>query len=190
MESSIKLCEVCFVCLGLRIDIEIVIRYSKFQIVIQSFLQRIFYHNSAEFSEIWKCEKNYDLSFNSLNYYLSWECGPLLLDSYWFHQWPWFHNRSIAAAVVVESTKVVLENQFSACSWMAGVWVQDPNCKSVFSSLFLPLFLPLPLFLIKMLLLDLLPSKLILILKFKIFQTNFNDNLRWRLMCLLLNQNR
>ena len=43
---------------------------------------------------------------------------------------------------------------------------------------------------IGMLLLDLLPSKLILILNFEIFQTNSNDDLRWTLKRVLLDQNR
>ena len=78
LESSIKFCEICFVYLGVRIDIKVFISHSKFQSNIQSFLQGAFYYNSARFCEIRKYMKNYDLSFKSLNYSLSSECAPSL----------------------------------------------------------------------------------------------------------------
>ena len=47
-----------------------------FQTVVQSFLPRAFYQNSAQFSEIRKYKKNDDLSFNYLNHSLLSQCGP------------------------------------------------------------------------------------------------------------------
>ena len=71
-----KFLEVIFVYLDVCIDIKILIRHSKSQIDVQSFLQGGFYQNYAQFSEIRKYKKNDDLSFNYSNHSLLSQCDP------------------------------------------------------------------------------------------------------------------
>ena len=72
----IKFSEVCFVDLGLFIDIKIFRRHSDFQTNVQSFFQEAFYQNSAQFSKIRKYKKIDDLLiFQLLRHSLLSDCG-------------------------------------------------------------------------------------------------------------------
>ena len=55
--------------------LKIFTRHSKVQTDVPNFFPGEFYQNSAQFSEIQKCKKDDDLSFNRLNHSLS-EYGP------------------------------------------------------------------------------------------------------------------
>ena len=105
-------------------------------------------------------------------------------------------GKTFAADKVVGSMKFVSANQFSACTWLAKIprhkntnWISVAS-NVLFSNFQQCLFLPLPVFfLIRMLLLDLLPSELILILRFEIFLANSNNILRLKLIYVFLDRN-
>ena len=103
-----KILQVFTMCLGLHIDFQIFMWHWKFSPENISF-----YHNSAQFFEIRKCEKNVDLSFNTLDGSLSSECCP-------FPSWPLLISPAIwiskskqspfAADVIYEVWKLSLKS--------------------------------------------------------------------------------
>ena len=107
----------------------------------------------------------------------------LLLNSYWFHQWPGFHKRKQVPFLLMWlwevgrlSLEIGLVHVLDWENWMSVVSrVLFPDFQQCLFILLSVLF-----FLIRMLLLDLLLSRLILILRSEIFKTNSNDNLRLR----------
>ena len=176
----IKFSEICFIYLDVCIDIKTFVRHSKFHTDIQSFFQEVFCQNSGEFSKIREYKINDDPSFNFLSHSLSSECGPFHIDftgdldfinrskflCCWYSRWRY----RLEEGCIRRSVKCM-------CLISRNAWVQKANWMSVFSRVSYPhfqlsLFLPrvYTLFLIRMLLLDLLPSKLILVLRFEIFQ--------------------